>query len=283
VPLNEDCWLDRETAGLDKRNLGPNYQAAIREWVSQITGAGMVAIVDLHLSAPKGVRALAQQPMADADNAPDFWRSAAAAFKDNPLVVFDVFNEPYLDRDEPPPADRWGCWRDGCTVYLHEGDDQHQTTRRYEAAGMRQLVEAVRSTDAANPIMLGGLNYADDLDGLTSHLPSDPRQQLIAAWHPYAGNRCGLEQPECWNSTIASVMATMPVVAGEFGRDDCTAQGLDPFMDWMDQHGGSYLAWVWTVVSEKKCPGKYDLIVDYDPGTPTTPYGASVQAHYRKF
>jgi hypothetical protein len=80
----------------------------------------------------------------------------------------------------------------------------------------------------------------------------------------------------------------MPVVAGEFGRHDCTAGNLDRFMGWIDEHTGSYLAWVWTVVPETKCPQrggqqKYDLILDYDKGTPTTPYGAAVREHYQRF
>ncbi|HEV7534037.1 MAG TPA: cellulase family glycosylhydrolase, partial [Acidimicrobiia bacterium] len=118
MPLNEDCWLGRETGALDQRYVGANYRAAITTWVSQITRMGMVAVVDLHWTAPAGVKATTQQPMADVDNSLDFWRSAAAVFKDNRLVVFDLFNEPYLDRDEPPPADPWACWRDGCRVYL---------------------------------------------------------------------------------------------------------------------------------------------------------------------
>jgi endoglucanase len=292
VPLNEQCWLGRETDDLDQRYVGENYRAAISTWVTQITEAGMVAIVDLHWTAPKGVKANGQQPMADVDNSPDFWKSAAAAFKNNRLVIFDLFNEPFLDREEPPPADPWTCWRDGCRVHLHQrrgGKDQVQTDQYYEAAGMQALVRAVRSTGASNPVMLGGLDYAARLDDILAHLPDDDLEQLIVAWHPYPGKDCGLDDTRCRKETVAKVMETKPVVAGEFGRNDCTDTGLDPFMDWMDdeQHRGSYLAWVWTVVPEHTCPGqggqgKYDLISDYD-GTPTTPYGAAVRAHYQKF
>jgi hypothetical protein len=63
---------------------------------------------------------------------------------------------------------------------------------------MQGLVDAVRSTGATNPIMLGGLRYADRLDGMLDHLPSDRLGQLIAASHPYPGNNCGLDTPACW-------------------------------------------------------------------------------------
>ena len=74
-------------------------------------------------------------------------------------------------------------------------------------------------------------------------------------------------------------MTAMPLVAGEFGRDDCTTTGIEDFLDFMDVHGGSYLGWTWTVVPEKTCgQDKYDLISDYG-GTPTST-GAAVKAHY---
>jgi hypothetical protein len=284
VPLNEDCWLDRETNGLDEANLGVNYQAAIRGWVDQITGAGMVAVVGLHWSAPKGVKAESQQPMADADNATDFWRSVAGAFKDNHMVIFDVFNEPYLDHDSSAPPDPWPCWRNGCRLHLHQGKNESETNETYEAAGMQHLVDAVRSAGAANPIMLGGLDYADRLDGIAASLPSDPEHQLIAAWHPYPGKACGLDKQECWKTTIAPLAETMPVLAGEFGRDDCTVEGIESFLTWMDQHKTGYFAWVWTVISNDDCiPGnqRYDLITNYDSGKPTA-YGEAVQAHYQR-
>ncbi len=76
VPLNEDCWLDRDTAGLPPAKLGGNYQSAIIDVVNEITGLGpsmspgMVAIVELHWSAPAGVQATDQAAMPDADKCP---------------------------------------------------------------------------------------------------------------------------------------------------------------------------------------------------------------------
>ena len=45
--------------------------------------------------------------MAFADHALDFWTSVATTFKDDPMVIFDLFNEPILvanDPDATPPT-----------------------------------------------------------------------------------------------------------------------------------------------------------------------------------
>jgi hypothetical protein len=295
TPLNEDCWLDREN--LDRRYVGEHYRTAITEWINQITALGMAAIVELHWSAPAGVKAEGQQAMPDADNSVDFWKSVADNFKDNPLVIFDLHNEPYPDRDLSRPAHPWDIWLNGGTLHLGDPPPADQPapppadppTPTYAAVGMQALVSAVRQTGATNPIMVGGLDYADDLKGIVDHLPVDPLHQLIASWHVYPGNNCGLRQQACWEATIAPVLAKMPVVAGELGRKDCLADDLVAFMTWMDAHGGSYLAWVWTITEgdagappEDKCRGRYDLIDDYVSGNPTVT-GATIRNHYLLF
>ena len=55
--------------------------------------------------------------MPDMDHSPAFWTSVATAFKSNPAVVFDLFNEPF-DPTDPRSGDdgnasdavTWGCW-----------------------------------------------------------------------------------------------------------------------------------------------------------------------------
>ena len=279
VPVNEDCWLGSKD-GLNPAFTGPTYADAITQWVTQITGKGMVAILDLHWAAPKGVAATGQQPMANADNSPRFWALAANAFMNNGNVIFDLFNEPYLDRDTTlvPPTDAWDFWRDGCQLHVHD-DAQNPTAAVYQAAGMQQLVDAVRNTGATNPIMLGGLAYCQDLSGLVAHLPNDPANQLIASFHPYPGNPCKYDDSACLGGKINAVLASIPVVAGEFGRDDCTTDGLADLMGFLDANGVSYLAWVWTVTNDVCGNGKYDLIQDYLTFNPTVTGGA-IQAHY---
>jgi hypothetical protein len=87
---------------------------------------------------------------------------------------------------------------------------------------MQSLVGAIRSTGARQPIMLGGLNDANDLTSWLANEPKDTIQpaQLAASYHNYATSKCSTTS--CWNSTIASVASKVPVVTGEFGQFACT-------------------------------------------------------------
>ena len=104
VPLNESCWLG--LGRIPAHLAGDNYRAAIRDFVQRLERAGFYVILDLHWVAPGDNTATGLPPMADADHAPDFWRSVAAEYRDDRAVLFDVYNEPH-DID-------WACWRDGC-------------------------------------------------------------------------------------------------------------------------------------------------------------------------
>jgi endoglucanase len=286
VPVNEDCWLGTKP-GLNPRYTGVTYRNAITAWVNQITAHGMVAIVDLHWSAPNGRSAVDQQPMANEDNSPAFWSDAATVFKNNPNVIFDVYNEPYLDRDKgliPDAAAAWRCWRDGCRLHVHSRE--RPTDATYQAAGMSELVAAIRKAGASNPIMLGGLSHAQNFWRFLDNLPADPAHKLLASFHAYLGNECGLDDNAC-RSAIASLMTGIPLVTGEFGLDDCASPPeatptnlaiLNDYLTFMDSHHGNYVAWTWAT-PDPGCNG-FSLITDYDTGTPTTT-GTTVRTHYQ--
>ena len=85
---------------------------------------------------------------------------------------------------------------------------------------MQAIVTAIRAIGATEPIMLGGLSYANDLSGWMANEPTDPDNQLAASFHNYYGETC--DTTSCWNSTIAAVAAHVPVVTGEFDQGyDC--------------------------------------------------------------
>ena len=46
-------------------------------------------------------------------------------------------------------------------------------------------MDAVRATGASNVVLIGTMQYAQDLSGWLAYKPNDPLQQMAAAWHPY--------------------------------------------------------------------------------------------------
>jgi len=266
VPLNEDCWLGLN--GQPSYGTQAGYQQAIESWVSDLHSAGLYVILDLHWSAPGTLDADGQRPMPD-DHAAAFWTSVATAFKNDPAIVFDAFNEPYS-----PAADgdsglavSWSCWRNGgCPVPV--------------------AADGTRPDD--------GDTYANDLSGWLSNEPTDPDHQLAASFHNYYGEAC--DTTSCWGTTIAGVAAHVPVVTGEFDQGyDCASPPSGPaglttfdttYMRWADATGVSYLAWGWWVLGNTSSPcsslgggsDNYALISEYT-GTAVAPDGLNLFQH----
>ena len=251
VPLNEDCWLGN---GVGPNLGGAAYHDAVEGYVARLHRAGLYAILDLHWSDGANGRATGQQPMPDARNSLTFWISVANTFKADPAVVFDLYNEPH--------DVSWSCWRYGCT------------TAGFDAAGMQALVNAVRLTGAAQPIMIGGLGWASDVSSWLGWAPVDSAGQLVASLHLY--NFSGCHVRTCWNATIARVTRSVPVVTGELGENDCRHGFIDRYMRWADAHHVSYLAWTWDTWNCRSGPA---LIKDYR-GTPTR-FGIGFRDHLR--
>ena len=262
VPLNEDSWLGIN--GVNPAFNGAPYRAAIVDYVNRLNAEGIVAIVNLHFSAPGTTVPDDQSPMADEDHSPAFWQSVASTFADNHSVIFDVFNEPYPDNNLDT-ATAWSCVLNGGTC----------SGVSYPTAGMQQLVDVIRAAGATQPLMIAGPQYAGELDQWMAFEPADPLHQLIASVHIYG---LPLDSPyrvsSTWDTYIAPLAAQVPIVIGEFGDTDCTSNFSTPLMTWADAHGISYLAWGWIT---SNCASEPALITDYN-GTPT-PFGAGVRAH----
>jgi hypothetical protein len=251
VPLNEDCWLG--LGGLKQAYSGLNYQRAIRAYVNRLLAHKLDVILDLHWVAPGTQRSVGLRPAPDADHAPAFWASVAAQYRGVRGVAFDLFNEPH--------GISWSCWRNGCL-----------TRQGWRAAGMQQLIDAVRHAGARQPVVVEGLDWGSNLSGWSAHRPVDPAKQLVAGWHAYDNSLCS--QTACWRGTVAPVARTFPVLATEIGETDCRGTFVNRLARFLAPRGIGYLAWSWNPYG---CSTGPSLISDYS-GTPT-PYGAAVLSH----
>lgn len=284
VPLNQDCWLGDDGLPAGAGHTPAGYRAAVGQFVAALHAAGIAVILDLHWSGPAGVVADGQRAMPDARSGA-FWASVATAFRDDPAVIFDAFNEPYTRWDDALTFDlTWECWRSGTVAgppsAACQAPRQNDTQSpfdgvRFPIAGMQELVTAIRATGATQPIMVAGRDYANDLGGWLAHAPDDPAHALVASFHNYRTQVCHTEA--CWDATIAPVAAQVPVVTGEFGQQDCGSDFVTSFMDWADAHGVGYLAWAWWVLGTVHCSQL--AVISDAAGTPQAPNGTALKAH----
>jgi len=271
IPLNQDCWLGVDHA--PAFGTAASYQAALSSWVSILNNAGLVVILDLHWTSPTGFAADGQRAMPDAQSV-TFWSQLAGVYRSSPSVLLETFNEPY-SRGSYPVS--WSCWRDGGCIVPSSNDASPIGTATYTAHGMAEIVAAIRAAGAAQPILLDGLNYANDLTGWLANRPSD--SQLVASWHNYPGQGCS--DTTCWNSQVVPVSATVPVIASEFGMTTSDPSFINGFMAWADAHQIGYAPWAWwyTDSSDGAAANLYALISNLTTFTPRAPEGTAYHDH----
>ena len=174
LPLNEDCWLGIN--GVPSNSSGAAYQAAYKAAVQTLTAANIAVLADLHWTAPGTGLATGQQALPDRDHAPQMWQGVAQTFKDNPLVIFELFNEPFPGKGSAKDDD-WRCWANGTCTGCSDIN--------FPVADMARLIQSVRATGATNVILLGGMAWSNDLSKWLEYAPFavDRLHQTGAVWH----------------------------------------------------------------------------------------------------
>ncbi len=204
LPLAQDSWFGKMP---DQSDQGQAYRALVKQIVELCAANNCYVILDLHWN-DAGVwgKDIGQHVMPDA-NSLLFWKSVATEYKNHPAVVFDLYNEPH--------DVSWDIWRDGGQVTEADGK---QGTRTYKAIGMQELLDAVRETGAKNVALIGGLNWAYDLDGILAgrQLKDATGRGVMYANHAYPQKG---ESVAVWTKRMETATKTLPVFVGEFGSD----------------------------------------------------------------
>lgn len=260
VLLNEDCWLGIN--GIKPQYSAANYRQAVEDYVQLLHRDGMYAEVSLIWAAPGTARATYQVAAPDEDHAPAMWASMASTFKNDPNVILAPWGEPVVSA---------GCLLNGgCEATYGPGNI------RYRAAGMQQAVTVMRQAGYNGIIAIPGIDYANNLSEWLSHMPRDPRHQLIAEAHVYGGQTCSTDP--CFQASYAPVARRVPLVFGETGEDytnkDCGTGAISTIVDWADAHGVGYESWAWDDW------GNCGILIRNYAGQPFSAYGAWIRSHY---
>jgi aryl-phospho-beta-D-glucosidase BglC (GH1 family) len=284
LPLAEGNWLGLCSTTLNAGVTPAVYQAAIQSAASEANALGIYLILDLHWIAVPNLCANGQNAMADTTYSAKFWSEVATAFKGNPAVMFELFNEP--QGNYPPTTNDWNN-------YITGGLTGPQDT------GAQQLLNAIRAAGATNVVLVDTLNYAATFGnnnpsqtGFTDsapgfHLPTDTLStpQLVAVQH-YYNTATKFEQ-----GANVVLNKNIPIILTEYGDDNGTTTDTTAVYGWADPGGRasqaltsggasfpgvSYIAWTWNFGY-----GGWSLISDSNGDLSGSPYAAAVKAHYR--
>jgi endoglucanase len=138
-----------------------------------------------------------------------FWKEVAERYKNNPAVLFELFNEAH--------GITWEIWRNGGSLkdVKHKDVNPTENTLKMEVdwtPGMQALVKAVRDTGAKNIIVAGGLDWAYDLSGVANGYALDDLggNGIIYVSHIYPWKRD-------WQDKVLVAADKYPIIITEVG------------------------------------------------------------------
>lgn len=247
LPLNQDCWQGTRGAPVSDEyaeRTPLDYRNAVGAFVRALNAEGLVVVLDLHSRKRIGTPEFGNLAMPDSESLA-FWRSVATQYADHPSVMFDAFNEPYSRFDaagRPVFELDWECWRDGgCEPPVQDDRTAVRAGQAtYVAQGMQAVVDTIRAAGAEQPVLVGGLDYANDLSRWLEYAPAD--DQLVAAFHAYDFKAC---DAACWDEVVGPLAEQVPVLTSELGATEPTDGFVRSYLEWAEPRGIGALLWVW--------------------------------------
>jgi hypothetical protein len=240
LQLSEAFWLTSSC------RYDPAYMGRIDQAVQSITARGMMILLDLHSTQwGQSCGQLHNGRGAD-DYSPQFWNEVATRYQTNPLVAFDLFNEPQYPTDV--------MWQQGGMVsYLG---------RTWHVPGMQALYDAVRGTGATNLVVIEGQQFAYDI-GVGLRQPIDG-YGIVYEPHIYWKDNSGPLPPNI-DSVIPPVAAQYPVFVGEFGTQKDSGTYNANVIAYSESHGLGWAAFAWNAAG----PSGWSLLQSWSTHAPS--------------
>jgi uncharacterized protein (TIGR03437 family) len=162
---------------------GEAYMRSVEQAVSSANAAGLAVVLvareDAALPSPAIV---------------PFWQAWAERFESNGRVIFDAFDKP---SPASLPGRSWDLWLNGGTGFV----------------GMRQIVEAIRSTGARQVVAVQAFSDANGFEGFQpAHWLPDPN--VIYEVHPYFDRALTAADRQ---RTFGFLTGSLHIYAGEWG------------------------------------------------------------------
>jgi len=176
----------------------------VQPLVDELTSKGIYVIIDLHYVSNYDTLY---------SKAAEFWTYMAPKFKDNPYVMYEIFNEPIL-------PDSWSTWK--------------QTMAQ-------PIVNLIRQAAPYNLVLVGGPYWSSHMSGAVT----DPviGENLVYVAHIYSN-----QGPTSWSKNYGVLPDYSPMFVTEWGYETGGTEGGnfawgDSLVTWMDQKKMSWTAW----------------------------------------
>ena len=230
LPLNESCWLGINGAlvtaehyrdDIDRLRVTACTARHLRRPRPALVGAGHHAI-----TGGSGGNQLVT--MAFADHAIDFWTSVATTFKDDPMVIFDLFNEPILDAN-----DRFG--NGPCRRPVGLLAATAATSRRERWPACSRCWTRVRARAHAGR-RRGRHRLGAQARRLARAQAKRSDGNLMAGFHVYQRPLSDCDTQAAGSATLGAVAQQVPVLTGEMGEQDCAHGFIDG--SWLGRRQG---------------------------------------------
>lgn len=220
VPLSQDRWFGKAP---EQKDGGKSYRDLVKKVVDYASNNQCYVLLDLHWNnAGEWGKNIGQHNMPDMFSV-DFWKDCAKTYKNNPAVLFDLYNETH--------DVSWEVWRNGGEVKETKGVGARQGSFKpvtYKAPGMQALLDTIRKAGARNLIVAGGLDWAYDLSGfLKGFQLTDTKggQGVVYACHDYPFKGDTIEK---YLTKLDAALPSIPVIMSEFGADNQGAKFNEP-------------------------------------------------------
>lgn len=227
LPFNQD-WVLHGRAGRSAEE----YQQALDQVIFWASMFGAYTLLDLQWLDTERVYGGSRNFVAPLPNPESIalWSTLGRRYKDEPAVLYDLFNEPH-DRlpDDPYPLNK----PEGTTYPA----SQMRVTMNEWQPWARTLAQAIRNENPDALVFVGGTNWAYDLRGM----PIDDLDNVVYSTHVYPNK--GTD----WDNVFGDLSESVPVFAGELGGAEAPGE-LDyvrRLLDYLQQKQIGFAAWSW--------------------------------------
>jgi endoglucanase len=250
VPFTQDFVLrgrgDRSAA---------DYRAAIDRVIAWAARHGCYTLLDLQWLDGDRVFGMNADftwnrvpPLPDARSI-ETWSILAVRYRDEPAVLFDIFNEPH----DPLPDDSYTLHG---IVDDHDGADTivplstRRVTMREWQPWARRLIAAIREPHPDAVVFVSGVRWAYDLRGMPLLGPDDtPLANIVYSTHVYPWSRTSRLRvgayEQDWDRAFGHLADRVPVFVAEWGGTDEHVAWGRRLRRYLDARAIGWAAWSW--------------------------------------